>query len=78
VKTLITVILAVNLVGCATPPQWLAHMYDSADPCQSQNNGGQYPSFCGASSGRVYVYDRAYSSGPAVGYIQQNTQPLRR
>lgn len=54
---LIILALVVNLVGCATPPRFLAEMYDSNDPCQNYYNkpNYQYPSFCGAGSGKAYV-----------------------
>lgn len=59
----LAIILAtILLTGCATPPRFLAAMYDNNDPCQVQNNGGNYPSFCGASSGTRYV-TRDYRSG---------------
>jgi starvation-inducible outer membrane lipoprotein len=52
------------LTACATPPAWLANMYDRNDPCQQVEliKTGQYPSYCGASSGTKYV-TRAYSTG---------------
>ena len=28
-------LICLMLTGCATPPQWLATMYDSNDPCQN-------------------------------------------
>ena len=59
----------------------MADMYDSNDPCQSQNwpeNGGKmnmsgyqrgpsgYPTFCGASKPAVYVQSRVNSNGVYV------------
>jgi len=58
-KVLAVVSVAV-LTGCATPPQWLANHYDSNDSCQVKNHGGDWnkiPSYCGASGGRVYIYN---------------------
>lgn len=62
-KTLILA-LAVLLTGCATPPQWLANMYDSNDPCQRVEliEQGKYPSWCGGGSGKRYV-TRDYTTG---------------
>lgn len=65
------VITAILLTGCATPPQWLANHYDRNDACQTgqfsqaerlrlgRPVGYQMPSWCGASSGRVYIYNNA-------------------
>lgn len=39
--------LAVALTGCATPPRFLAAMYNNNDPCQRQ----VMPDWCGAGSG---------------------------
>lgn len=52
-----TIILVLLLTGCATPPRWLANMYDSNDPCQNyyRQANYQYPSWCGAGSGKSYV-----------------------
>ena len=61
-KTLI-LLIALALTGCATPPRFLAAMYDNNDPCQSKGQVNyQYPSFCGAGSGTRYV-TRDYRSG---------------
>ena len=62
---------AILLTGCGTygEPLILSRWYDSQDPCQLKNNGGQYPSFCGATSGRPTVYD---NRGRPVGYIQNS------
>lgn len=45
------------LTGCGTLGQAVADMYNSADHCQLKNNGGRVPSYCGASAGRVTVYE---------------------
>lgn len=50
---IIALVFTLALTGCATPPQWLATMYDSNDPCQLQNNKGVYPSHCGSRGGVV-------------------------
>ena len=55
------------LTGCAQPPKFLADYYNSKDPCQSQNNGGVYPSFCGASSGRTTIYNQ---QNKPIGYVK--------
>lgn len=65
------------LGGCGTygEPLFLARMYDRADPCQRQNNGGNYPSFCGAgSSGRTVIYATPTNNplGAPVGYTKKN------
>ena len=59
---LMAVILA--LTGCASPPRFLAAMYDNNDPCQQTHliKTGEYPSFCGAGSGTRYV-TRDYQTG---------------
>ena len=53
-----------TLTGCASPPRFLAAMYDNNDPCQQTHliATGQYPSFCGAGSGTRYV-TRDYTTG---------------
>ena len=56
-KTLIAVLALCTLSGCALGVKTLAWVYDGADPCQARNNGGVYPSFCGSSNNRVYIYD---------------------
>ena len=69
-------LVAVTLTGCAgTPPKFLADFYDSQDPCQLQNIRGttldekvaNMPSWCGASSGRKYIYN---NQGRQVGYTK--------
>lgn len=59
-----TLVLSLLLTGCATPPRWLAGMYDNNDPCQRVEliKTGQYPSYCGGSSGTRYV-TRDYTTG---------------
>jgi hypothetical protein len=59
--------VAVTVAGCAQPPKFLAEFYDRQDPCQLRNNGGNFPDFCGASSGRKYIYN---NQGAKVGYIK--------
>jgi hypothetical protein len=61
-------------------------MYDSQDPCQLKNNGGRYPSFCGASNNRAYIYNNTnqpigYTTNAPTGsnktYIYNNSnQPI--
>ena len=68
-RTIATLAVAVILSGCGTygEPLLLARWYDSRDPCQKQNYGtAPQPSFCGATSGRTYIYPK---NGPAVGYV---------
>jgi len=62
-KTL-TLVLAVLLTGCATPPAFLANMYDSNDPCQNYYRVKDFkqPSWCGGGSGKRYV-TRDYTTG---------------
>ena len=57
------------LTACATPPQWLATMYDNQDPCQRQNYQDKQPNWCGASAGRTYIYKG--QGGAPVGYLQR-------
>jgi hypothetical protein len=54
----------VILTGCATPPRFLAEMYDSNDPCQLRNNQGNYPSYCGAGRGKALVTRDYYTNKP--------------
>jgi starvation-inducible outer membrane lipoprotein len=61
-KALVAVVVLL-LSGCATPPQFLANMYDRADQCQHKADptkplGLQTPSWCGAggSTGTVRDY----------------------
>jgi hypothetical protein len=68
--------IAVLLTGCAgNPPRLLAEFYDRQDPCQRQNNGGRYPSWCGAgSAGRTVIYATPTNNplGAPVGYTKKN------
>lgn len=56
--------ICLTLTACAQPPKFLAAMYNNNDPCQRVEliKTGQYPSFCGASSGKTYV-TRDYRTG---------------
>lgn len=72
---LTALLLSLTLVGCATPPQWLASFYNDKDGCQSQNwhrNGGTQPSYCGAGSGRTVIYSTPTANpiGAPVGYTK--------
>lgn len=71
-KILLTTLLGVTLTGCAGPMNLLAGIYDRQDSCQLKNNGGNYPSYCGSSSGRTYVYSTPWNApiGNQVGYIK--------
>ena len=65
------IILALTLGGCATPPKWLATMYDNQDPCQKD----PYLQYCGA-AGSVQVRSYVRSTGTYVrGYTR--TAPNR-
>ena len=74
-KKLLLIITASVLAGCATPPRWLAAMYDSNDPCQNYYKQANYqpPSWCGASNNRVYIYStpRGNGAGNPVGYVNR-------
>jgi hypothetical protein len=68
--------LTLTLTGCGTygEPKLLAWWYDRNDPCQLKNNGGDYPSFCGAgSAGRTTIYtNRPYAPiGNPTGYVKK-------
>ena len=58
------ILLTSLLTACATPPQFLANMYDSNDRCQNYYKRADYqqPSYCGAGSGSKYV-TRDYTTG---------------
>ena len=76
-KTIATLAVAVILTGCGTygEPLMLARFYDRQDPCQLQNNGGNYPSFCGAGGkGRTTIYATPNGApiGAPVGYTKKN------
>lgn len=62
-------ILSLTLVGCATPPQWLASYYNNQDPCQNVNN---QPNWCGGGS-RTYIYTTPHQQplGIQSGYIKK-------
>jgi hypothetical protein len=87
-KLIIALLAFTALSGCGLhgEPILLARMYDSQDPCQLKNNGGRYPSFCGASNNRAYIYDNQNqqigytTNAPAGGnraYIYNNSnQPI--
>lgn len=66
-KKLIAILALLSLTACAGPVQLLAHMYDSADPCQNyyHKSNYKYPSYCGASSGKTYI-TRDYMSNKAI------------
>jgi starvation-inducible outer membrane lipoprotein len=57
-------VIALCLTGCATPPSWLASMYDSNDRCQNyyKVENYKYPDWCGAGSGARLV-TRDYNTG---------------
>lgn len=64
--------IIINLFGCATAPQWLAHHFDANDPCQeygkpNAGKGWRQPSYCGSSSGPVGIYN---ARGERVGFIR--------
>ena len=68
--------LALTLTGCGTygEPLLLARMFDAADGCQLKNNGGKYPSYCGAGgAGRTTIYATPTNNpiGAAVGYTKK-------
>lgn len=72
---ILVIITACILTGCGTygEPLLLARMFDSADPCQLKNNGGNYPSFCGAGGrGRTTIYSTPTGNpiGAPVGYTK--------
>jgi hypothetical protein len=64
-----TILMAVilTLSGCASPPRFLATMYNNNDPCQKTQliATGEYPSWCGGGSGTRYV-TRDYATGRAL------------
>lgn len=76
-KLLLLSLTCCILGGCGTygEPLMLARFYDRQDPCQLQNNGGRYPSFCGAgSAGRTTIYATPNGApiGAPVGYTKTN------
>jgi hypothetical protein len=67
-KILTTALLVINLSGCAG----IARMYDMADDCQTRPElnrpqGYKAPDWCGASSGRTYIYN---NQSQRIGYIK--------
>jgi len=79
-KTVIALVLLVNLTACATPPQWLASMYDRNDPCQTgvgneqrrqelgRPVGYRAPDYCGYGSNRTFIYN---NNNIRQGYISK-------
>jgi hypothetical protein len=79
-KTIIALLVALNLTACATPPQWLANSYDRNDPCQTgagseaerarlnRPQGYSAPNWCGASANRIYIYN---NNSIRQGYISK-------
>lgn len=64
------------LTGCGTMLNGLAYVYDSNDHCQLRNNGGNVPSYCGATANRTYIYATPKYApyaplGATAGYIQK-------
>jgi hypothetical protein len=55
VKFVLALLLAINLVGCATPPRFVSNYHNANDPCQRYGKPDGYakPNFCGASTGQV-------------------------
>lgn len=71
-RTLI-LLTAILLTGCATPPAWVADMYDRNDPCQARAElgrpaGYERPNWCGSAGNRVTIYN---TKRQAIGYIKQ-------
>jgi hypothetical protein len=76
-KLFLLMLTSCCLGGCGTygEPLLLARFYDSQDPCQLQNNGGNYPSFCGAGGrGRTVIYATPTNApiGAPIGYTKTN------
>lgn len=61
---ILIVLMILVLTGCATPPRFLANMYDSNDPCQNYYNKAnyQYPNWCGANNGKTYMTRDYYTN----------------
>jgi hypothetical protein len=51
----------IALSGCSTLGTTVANYYNSQDPCQLKNNGGRYPTFCGASGSRTVIYETQHA-----------------
>jgi hypothetical protein len=49
-----------------------ARYQNTQDPCQRQNNGGNYPEWCGAGAGKSYIYKG--QGGAPIGYIKPQIQ----
>lgn len=76
-KPILVASLALLLSACGTngEPLLLAAMYDRADKCQIRNNGGNFPSYCGAgSAGRTTIYATPTNNpvGAPIGYTKAN------
>lgn len=65
---IVLIFLAVMLTGCAQPFIAYAHWQNSQDPCQRQNNQGNYPSWCGSGAGKTYIYKG--QGGAPIGYTK--------
>jgi hypothetical protein len=59
-----------TLSACAQPPKFLANFYDAQDRCQNYYKVENYksPDYCGASSGRAYIYN---NGSVRQGYIKK-------
>lgn len=64
----VVLVTVLGLSGCATAPAWLAHYYDTTDPCQSYNKSQDHmpPGYCGSARSTVQVRD---TSGRVIGTI---------
>ena len=67
-KIALILITALMCSACTAPFKMYAHWQDSQDPCQRENNGGQYPSFCGAGAGKAWIYKG--QGGAPIGYTK--------
>lgn len=69
--------LTILLTGCTSTgaPLLLAKLYNNADDCQRTEliEQGKYPRYCGASSGRNYIYATPHARplGAQVGYTSK-------
>ena len=70
---LLILFVILTLTGCATPPSFLAAMYDNADMCQRKNYTGTQPGYCGAADSRTYYYVTRNNSplGEQAGYAKR-------
>lgn len=57
--------LAVTLAGCSQPPKWLAHHYNSQDPCQRT----PAPNWCKTTQTYPGIYN---TQGRRTGEIRKN------